>query len=197
MAENTASKQRGRPFERGKSGNPAGRPKGSRNRTTLAAEALLEGSATAVVKKAVELALAGDVPLLRALLDRICPVRRDKPVTVPGLPAIESLEDLPKLTAAILASVTRGDITLAEANALTGLVEAHARISALVGDEEPGGVVVESPEALAARMNALRIARMAAIQREREEFLPQRQAEVRELKAGMKDGYVSVSCEAK
>ena len=32
MAANTAKKQRGRPFEPGRSGNPAGRPKGSRNK---------------------------------------------------------------------------------------------------------------------------------------------------------------------
>jgi hypothetical protein len=32
MADNTAKKQRGRPFEPGQSGNPAGRPKGSRNK---------------------------------------------------------------------------------------------------------------------------------------------------------------------
>ena len=38
-ADNTAREQRGRPFRTGLSGNPAGRPPGSRNRATLAAEA--------------------------------------------------------------------------------------------------------------------------------------------------------------
>jgi hypothetical protein len=32
MADNTPKKQRGRPFEPGRSGNPAGRPRGSRNK---------------------------------------------------------------------------------------------------------------------------------------------------------------------
>ena len=36
---------RGRPFERGRSGNPVGRRAGSRNKKTLAAMALLEGEA--------------------------------------------------------------------------------------------------------------------------------------------------------
>ena len=39
-ADNTAREQRGRPFRTGLSGNPAGRPPGSRNRATLAVEAL-------------------------------------------------------------------------------------------------------------------------------------------------------------
>ena len=34
-AENTAPKQRGRPFRPGASGNPRGRPKGARNRATV------------------------------------------------------------------------------------------------------------------------------------------------------------------
>jgi Family of unknown function (DUF5681) len=42
-ADNTAEIQRGRPFEKGVSGNPTGRPRGSRNATTLALEALLDG----------------------------------------------------------------------------------------------------------------------------------------------------------
>lgn len=35
-ADNTAPKQRGVPFEPGKSGNPSGRPKGSKNKLTEA-----------------------------------------------------------------------------------------------------------------------------------------------------------------
>ena len=49
MAVDSLYKQRrdagGRPFQKGQSGNLAGLPPGSRNRTTLAAEALLEGEA--------------------------------------------------------------------------------------------------------------------------------------------------------
>jgi hypothetical protein len=47
-AENTAGKQRGRPFQKGQSGNPDGRPNGSRNATTLALETLLDGQAQAI-----------------------------------------------------------------------------------------------------------------------------------------------------
>ena len=39
------ARPRGRLFEKGQSGNPAGRPPGSRNEATLTAAALLEGEA--------------------------------------------------------------------------------------------------------------------------------------------------------
>jgi hypothetical protein len=47
-------------FKPGKSGNPQGRPKGARNKTTVATEQLLDGEAEAITKKAIELAKSGD-----------------------------------------------------------------------------------------------------------------------------------------
>jgi len=49
-AENTAKKQRGQLFKAGRSGNPEGRPRGSRNKAT-AVEALLDGEAKAIARK--------------------------------------------------------------------------------------------------------------------------------------------------
>ena len=64
MAVNRQQKQRGRgpgrPFTRGYSGNPAGRPVGSRNAATEVAQALLDGEADALMRKCVEMALEGD-----------------------------------------------------------------------------------------------------------------------------------------
>jgi hypothetical protein len=51
---------RGRPFEKGQSGNPAGRKVDCHNKTTIAAATLLAGEAEALTRKAVELALVGD-----------------------------------------------------------------------------------------------------------------------------------------
>ena len=56
----TGKKQAGH-FAKGKSGNPNGRPQGSRNAATLALESLLDGQAEALTQKAIDLALAGDL----------------------------------------------------------------------------------------------------------------------------------------
>ena len=101
--DKTASVQRGRPFEPGVSGNPNGRPRGSRNKTTLALESLLDGQATALTQKAIDLALAGDMAALRLCLDRILPPRKDRPVTF-TLPPISSARDAAQTVSAVLTS---------------------------------------------------------------------------------------------
>jgi hypothetical protein len=67
------SKSRGRPFAPGKSGNPNDRPKGARNKATIAAESLLDGEVETLTRKLIERAKEGDVGALRFCLDRICP----------------------------------------------------------------------------------------------------------------------------
>ncbi len=89
----TARRGRGRPFQKGQSGNPAGRPRGSVNPATRAAALLLDGEAEALTRKAIEHALAGDPAVLRLCLDRTVAPRRERLVEVP-LPPIDSAADL-------------------------------------------------------------------------------------------------------
>ena len=101
-------------------GNP-GKPKGTRHRTTQAVEALLDGEAAALTRKAVELALEGDTTALRLCLERIAPPRREAPVTV-EIPEIQTAGDLPKAIAVLLQAAGRGDLTPGEAGRLAALV---------------------------------------------------------------------------
>ena len=126
-AENTAGKQRGRPFQKGQSGNPDGRPNGSRNATTIALEALLDGQATALTQKAIELALTGDMAALRLCLDRIRPPRKDSPVAF-DLPEMKTLNDAVPAMGALVKAVGQGDLTPTEAGELTKMVQAFAKI---------------------------------------------------------------------
>ena len=60
-------------FQPGQSGNPAGKPPGTKHKATQAALALLDGEVEALTRKAVELALNGDTVALKLCLDRIAP----------------------------------------------------------------------------------------------------------------------------
>src|SRR6266853_395500 len=71
--------RRGR-FARGRSGNPAGRPRGCRDHVNRAARLLLAGEGEALTRKAVELALAGDPTALRLCLERIVGPYRERVV---------------------------------------------------------------------------------------------------------------------
>ena len=133
-AANTAGEQRGRPFKRGQSGNPAGKPAGSRHRVTLAVEALLEGQHAALTQKAIDLALSGDGPALRLCLDRIAPPRKDSPLTF-ALPPILTAADTVQASASILAAVAAGDVTPDEAGRVMALLTAH-RSLVETGDHE-------------------------------------------------------------
>ena len=117
----TGSKQVGGRFEKGVSGNPAGRPAGSRNAATLACEALLEGQAEALTQKAVDLALAGDTVALKICIDRIYPARKDRPVTF-ALPPITSARDAADAMSSVMNAVAAGQLTPADASELSKVV---------------------------------------------------------------------------
>ena len=118
----TAKRARGRPFPKGQSGNPAGRPRGSSNRATRAAEMLLEGEATALTRKAVELALAGDRAALRLCLDRTVAPRRERAVEV-ALPPIHGADDILAAIKVVSGAVGRGAITPGEGFTLSQMID--------------------------------------------------------------------------
>jgi hypothetical protein len=125
-AGNTVGKQRGKPFRKGQSGNPDGRPKGARNATTIAVETLLDGEAETLTRKAIELAKAGDMQAIRLCLDRILPVRKDRPVTF-ALPPINNAEDAAATMSAVLTAVAAGEITPADAGEISRLIETYVK----------------------------------------------------------------------
>ena len=113
---------RGKPFA---PGNP-GKPKGARNRTTLTAEALLEGEGDALTRKAIELALAGDVSALRLCLERLIAPRRERHIAF-ELPPIVTASDLVAATAALARAVACGELTPGEAASLSQLLTSVAK----------------------------------------------------------------------
>jgi hypothetical protein len=113
-----SSKVRGRPFRAGN----AGRPPGSKNKSTQLLEQLVEGEAELLVQKLLELAKAGDVTCLRMLLDRLWPARKGQPVKV-LMPPINSPQDVLPAVASIWSEVREGRLTPDEANSLSTVVD--------------------------------------------------------------------------
>jgi hypothetical protein len=131
MADDSLPKQqeqrvRGRPFAKGRSGNPAGRPRGTRNRATLIGENLLSGEVEALTRKVVKKALAGDGVALRLCLERLIPRVRERAVRI-ALPPVKDAADIAPMMAAVADALARGEITPGEAGELGRLVEAFVR----------------------------------------------------------------------
>jgi hypothetical protein len=127
MAENAAGKQRGKPFRKGQSGNPAGKPKGTKNIATRAAEAMLDDEAERLTRRAIERALEGDTPALRLCMERLIPAKRDRPIKF-KLPSIESAADAAKAIGSVLAAVAAGEVTPQEAAEVASLIETYAKV---------------------------------------------------------------------
>lgn len=122
----TQLKKVGHRFQQGQSGNPNGRAKGSRNKRTLAMEALLEGESEKLTRKAIELALDGDTTALRLCLERIMPPRKDRHVEF-ELPKLETAGDMVAATSALVQAVADGRLTPMEAGELGKLVESFSK----------------------------------------------------------------------
>ena len=112
-----------------------GRPKGSRNKATLAIESLLQGQAGALTQTAVKKALDGDSVALRLCMDRIAPAPKDQSVSL-NLPELNNALDVSKAAESVLASVSDGDLTPLEATRVMALIDSYRRILELTEIEE-------------------------------------------------------------
>ena len=121
IAQDAGERGRDGRFAPGASGNPNGRPKGARNTTTMAVEALLDGEADVLTRKIVEKAVEGDTAALRFCVARLLAARRDRPVEF-DLPEIATAEDAVKAARAVLAACAAGTLSPREANDVIGVI---------------------------------------------------------------------------
>ena len=124
IAVKTTRKQPG--FQPGQSGNPSGRPQGSRNKATLAMEALLEGEAEALTRTAIDKALSGDMMALRLCFDRLYPPQKGRSIQM-SLPPIKKAQDVVQGYEAILNAVSDGSITPDEASTIANVLESKRK----------------------------------------------------------------------
>jgi Family of unknown function (DUF5681) len=116
-------------WRKGQSGNPAGRPKGARNKATLLLEELLSGEEVERLAKLLYArALAGNGAALRFLLSRLLPPARHPRVAF-DLPASTGNPDQDAAAAleALVRAVAAGELAPAEAKPLAGYIERARR----------------------------------------------------------------------
>jgi hypothetical protein len=86
---------------------------------------LIDGQGEALGAKAVEKALDGDSPMLRALLSTLVPPR-ERTVEF-ELPKIESAADAVKASSAVITACAAGELSPREASEIMGLISTHVR----------------------------------------------------------------------
>lgn len=110
----------------GQSGNPKGKPVGTRNRASLLAEQLIGSEAEKLVRAVIDKALSGDSTCLRLCLERLSPPVRERPVCIP-LPALAGVGDATSILSELVVGVASGDVLPSEAAAVAGVVESFRR----------------------------------------------------------------------
>lgn len=109
-------------FEKGTSGNPAGRPK--RIATHAVLREAIERAAPEIVQTLIEQATAGDTAAAKLLLDRTIPALRPSDATVTLPPAVT----LAERGQAILDAVSAGEIPPDVASVLLHGVQIQAKL---------------------------------------------------------------------
>jgi hypothetical protein len=113
-------------FKKGQSGNPAGRPRGVRNKATLELAALLQEAGPRLMQEGIDRALDGDSLLLRCCIARLAPVARGRPVELDLAEGSEAGDVLASLTATVRA-MAEGTISPLEASDVAQVVELQRR----------------------------------------------------------------------
>lgn len=109
-------------FKPGTSGNPAGKPRGTRHKATQAVMALLGDEAEQITRVCIAAALGGDLVAVRLILERLCPPARERPLNI-ELPNVATVEGIAEAQGAVVEAVAAGDILPGEAATLSTILE--------------------------------------------------------------------------
>jgi hypothetical protein len=115
-------------FQPGQSGNPAGRPPGSLNKKTLAANALLEEHAEEIARNLMDRAKNGEPTAMRLCMDRLAPTGRNRRVAI-QLPMVRTPEDAEAALAVVMAEFADGKLTIGEFSDLLTAVDRAVRVA--------------------------------------------------------------------
>jgi hypothetical protein len=113
-------------------GNP-GKPRGARNRASIAAEAIIDDAIGDVVEKCVEMAMEGNTACISAILKLRIPALRERSVQQPiELPALETPRDALAALRIIAEAAASGAIDGDHARSLVAVVESFQKTFEIV-----------------------------------------------------------------
>jgi len=113
-------------FERGGVPGP-GRPRGSRSRLAKALDGLAADDAEAVYATVKNLALSGDLPACREILNRAWPAPKGRAIEI-ELPTVSGVSELPGIVATLLQAVASGELIPSEAQEFAAVIEAYRKV---------------------------------------------------------------------
>lgn len=124
-SNNAGQTRRGRPFE---PGNRAGRGRkaGSRNRASLAADALAQGELTEILTALLAKAKGGDIAAASIVLSRAWPARKGRPVLF-EMPPVVKADDIVAAIGAVAGAVAIGSLTPEEAASIAAVLETQRK----------------------------------------------------------------------
>ncbi len=111
-------------FKPGQSGNPAGRPKGSKNKVKAAAAAMLADESGELTRLAIEAVHGGDKTMLRTCFTRIHPTARSAPLQI-ELPETDHPESLSNALRRAQRAMSEGEISPQDATAVAIFINAR------------------------------------------------------------------------
>ena len=133
-------------FQPGRSGNPAGKPPGTRSKAVAELDRLGADGAKQVLEAVLRAAQQGDMVAAGIILKRCWPESRGRPVRL-ELPPITTAAEVVIASGAVVAAVSEGRISPEEGQAVSGIidmqrraietVELAARIEALERNSRP------------------------------------------------------------
>jgi hypothetical protein len=117
------------PFVKGESGNPAGRPPGSRNTKTLLREAMLDAEGDDITRQLIAKALEGNCTALRLCAERVLPRGVNRPIAF-ELPWVDSAEAARQAVGAVIGAMSRAELAPREGDEMLRVLERGAKIIA-------------------------------------------------------------------
>lgn len=113
-------------WTKGQSGNPAGKPAGTRNKSTRMVLTIMERGAKEITEAVVKLAKEGDLSAARLVIERLLPPAKDRPITL-ALPDTDTAAGIAQAQAVIVRAVATGELLPGEAATLAGIVEVRRK----------------------------------------------------------------------